>query len=171
MAQIAPSLRRIFPDLPKPLELPPAKHRRYLLQSFSEALARVARTRPQLLVVEDLHWADESMLAFDLCGQSHRPAPGSHCCGHVSGVVDWEGACAGDRAFDLVTLLFYKYKSAAERELLWRYIRDNFDLNTIRVYAAHMIVRQVEWSLRKQTQRHVEHYIAIAHALLADLGS
>jgi len=91
--------------------------------------------------------------------------------GHVSGVVDWEGSCAGDRAFDLVTLLFYRYKSAAERELLWRYIRDNFDLNTIRVYAAHMIVRQVEWSLRKQTQRHVEHYTAIAHAMLADLGS
>ncbi|MEA2680338.1 MAG: hypothetical protein QOK03_2060, partial [Candidatus Binataceae bacterium] len=64
MAQIAPSLRRIFPDLPKPLELPPAKHRRYLLQSFSEALARVARTRPQLLVLEDLHWADESTLAL-----------------------------------------------------------------------------------------------------------
>ena len=64
MAQIAPSLRRIFPDLPKPLELPAAQQRGYLFQSFSEALARVARTRPQLLVLEDLHWADESTLAL-----------------------------------------------------------------------------------------------------------
>ena len=64
MAQIAPSLRRIFPDLPRPLELPAAQQRGYLFQSFSEGLARVARTRPQLLVLEDLHWADEATLAL-----------------------------------------------------------------------------------------------------------
>jgi predicted ATPase len=64
IAQIAPSLRRIFPDLPKPLELPVAQQRGFLFQSFSEALARAARTRPQLLVFEDLHWADESTLAL-----------------------------------------------------------------------------------------------------------
>jgi hypothetical protein len=64
LAQIAPSLRRIFPDIPQPLELPPGQKRRYLFQSFSEALARAARTRPQLLVLEDLHWADESTLAL-----------------------------------------------------------------------------------------------------------
>jgi predicted ATPase len=34
------------------------------LQSVSEALARAARLRPQLLVLEDLHWADESTLAL-----------------------------------------------------------------------------------------------------------
>jgi predicted ATPase len=64
LAQIAPSLRRVFPDLPQPLELPPAQQRGYLLQSVSEALARAARLRPQLLVLEDLHWADESTLAL-----------------------------------------------------------------------------------------------------------
>src|ERR1700719_4500166 len=64
LAQIAPHLRRIFPDIPQPLELPPAQQRRYLFQSFSEVLARVARTHPQLLIVEDLHWADESTLAL-----------------------------------------------------------------------------------------------------------
>jgi predicted ATPase len=64
LAQIAPSLRRIFPDISKPLELPPAQQRQYLFQSFSEALARLALTRPQLLVLEDLHWADESTLAL-----------------------------------------------------------------------------------------------------------
>jgi len=73
LAQIAPSLRRIFPDISKPLELPPAQQRRYLFQSFSEALARLARTRPQLLVLEDLHWADESTLAL-LIYVAHRIA-------------------------------------------------------------------------------------------------
>ena len=64
LAQIAPSLRRVFPDLPKPLELPAAQQRGYLFQSFAEGLARAARIRPQLLVLEDLHWADESTLAL-----------------------------------------------------------------------------------------------------------
>ncbi|MGC2306225.1 ATP-binding protein [Candidatus Binatus sp.] len=64
LAQIAPSLRRVFPDIPQPLELPPAQQRRYLFQSFSEALARAARTRPNMYLLEDLHWADESSLAL-----------------------------------------------------------------------------------------------------------
>jgi hypothetical protein len=33
MAQIAPSLRRVFPDIAQPLELPPALQRHYLFQS------------------------------------------------------------------------------------------------------------------------------------------
>ena len=64
LAQLAPSLRRIFPDIPQPLEMPPVQRRRYLFQSVSEALGRAARTRPQLNILEDLHWADESTLAL-----------------------------------------------------------------------------------------------------------
>jgi tetratricopeptide (TPR) repeat protein/uncharacterized membrane protein len=64
LAQIAPSLRRVFPDLPKPLELPAAQQRGFLFQSFSEAMAQAARTRPNMYLIEDLHWADESTLAL-----------------------------------------------------------------------------------------------------------
>jgi tetratricopeptide (TPR) repeat protein len=64
LAQIAPRLRRIFPDLPKPLELPPAQQRHYLFQSVSEMMARSAQTLSQLYILEDLHWADESTLAL-----------------------------------------------------------------------------------------------------------
>jgi len=64
LAQIAPSLRRIFPDLPKPLELPAAQQRVYLFQSLAEATARAARIRPFIYLLEDLHWADESTLAL-----------------------------------------------------------------------------------------------------------
>jgi tetratricopeptide (TPR) repeat protein len=64
LAQIAPSLRRILPDLPRPLELPPAQKRRYLFQNFAEMMGRAARARPQLIILEDLHWADESSLAL-----------------------------------------------------------------------------------------------------------
>ena len=64
LAQIAPSLRRVFPDIPPPLELPPAQKRRYLFLSASEAVARAARLRAQLYLLEDLHWADESTLGL-----------------------------------------------------------------------------------------------------------
>ena len=64
LAQLAPRLRRVFPDIPQPLDLPPVQKRRYLFQSFSEAIGRAARTRSYLYVVEDLHWADESTLAL-----------------------------------------------------------------------------------------------------------
>ena len=64
LAQIAPSLRRVFPDLPQPVELPPAQKRRFLFQSVSDALGRAAQTRSQLQILEDLHWADESTLGL-----------------------------------------------------------------------------------------------------------
>ncbi len=73
IAQIVPNLRRLFPDIPQPLELPPAQQRRYLFQSVSEVLARAARTRPQLRILEDLQWADESTLAL-LIHLAHRAA-------------------------------------------------------------------------------------------------
>jgi AAA ATPase domain len=61
-AQIAPSLRRIFPDIPQPVDLPPAQKRRYIFQSVSEGLAHAAQTRSYVYILEDLHWADESTL-------------------------------------------------------------------------------------------------------------
>jgi class 3 adenylate cyclase/tetratricopeptide (TPR) repeat protein len=59
IARIAPALRRLFPDIPEPLELPPELARRYLWNSFREFLTRGAQTQPLLLVLEDLHWADD----------------------------------------------------------------------------------------------------------------
>ena len=60
IARIAPSLRRAFPDIPPPIELPAELARRYVWNSFSEFLGRAAQGQPLLLVLEDLHWADES---------------------------------------------------------------------------------------------------------------
>lgn len=62
IARIAPALRRLFPDIPQPVELPPELARRYLWNSFHQFVARGSQTQPLLLVLEDLHWADESTL-------------------------------------------------------------------------------------------------------------
>ena len=64
LAQLAPSLRRVFRDLPESVELPTAQRRRYLFQSFSDVLGRWARTCPLLLILDDLQWADEPTLAL-----------------------------------------------------------------------------------------------------------
>ncbi|MBV8360059.1 MAG: AAA family ATPase, partial [Deltaproteobacteria bacterium] len=64
LAEIAPGLRRVFPDLPMPPELPTAQVRRYLFQSLFNFIARLAQMRPLLLALDDLHWADESTLAM-----------------------------------------------------------------------------------------------------------
>ena len=60
IARIAPALRRVFPDIPPPVELPAELARRYVWNSFGSFIGRAAQGQPLLLVLEDLHWADES---------------------------------------------------------------------------------------------------------------
>lgn len=62
IARILPALRRVLPDVPAPLDLPPEQARRYLWLSLQEFLERASRARPLMLALEDLHWADESTL-------------------------------------------------------------------------------------------------------------
>jgi class 3 adenylate cyclase/tetratricopeptide (TPR) repeat protein len=62
VARIMPELRRIFPDIPVPLQLPPEQERHYLLNSVRAFVNRASTNSPLLLVLEDLHWADEPTL-------------------------------------------------------------------------------------------------------------
>jgi adenylate cyclase len=64
LARLLPKLNRILPDLPPPLELPPQQARRHLFNCFCDFIARVARERTTLLILEDLHWADDSTLSL-----------------------------------------------------------------------------------------------------------
>jgi len=67
LARLMPQLRRMFPDIPKPLELSPDQSRearRLLFNAFREFLARTANDRPVLLLMEDLQWADEGTLSL-----------------------------------------------------------------------------------------------------------
>ncbi|MBV8134074.1 MAG: AAA family ATPase, partial [Deltaproteobacteria bacterium] len=64
LARLLPKLRRILPDLPPALDLPPLQARRHLFNCFFDFLARIATEQPTLMIVEDLHWADDSTLAL-----------------------------------------------------------------------------------------------------------
>jgi DNA-binding SARP family transcriptional activator len=59
IARLVPKLRRLCPDIPPPLDLPAEQERRYLFNSVLEVLGRTAAARPTLLVLDDIHWADE----------------------------------------------------------------------------------------------------------------
>jgi class 3 adenylate cyclase/tetratricopeptide (TPR) repeat protein len=62
VARVVPHLRRLFPDIPPPLELPPEQERRYLFNSIREFIARAGANRPQVFVLDDLHWGDAATL-------------------------------------------------------------------------------------------------------------
>jgi len=62
VAKLMPELRRLFPDIPPPLELPPEQERRYLFNGMRDFLARAGRAQPLALVLDDLQWADDSTL-------------------------------------------------------------------------------------------------------------
>jgi tetratricopeptide (TPR) repeat protein len=62
IARLLPQLRRLFPDTGAPLELPPEQSRRFLFNAVARVLARMSTKQPLLLLLDDLHWADEGTL-------------------------------------------------------------------------------------------------------------
>ncbi|MGA9306592.1 MAG: AAA family ATPase, partial [Candidatus Sulfotelmatobacter sp.] len=64
IARLVPQLRRMFQDIPSPLEASPEQSRHVLFNAIAEFLARAAADSPLLLLIEDLHWADEGTMAL-----------------------------------------------------------------------------------------------------------
>jgi DNA-binding winged helix-turn-helix (wHTH) protein/tetratricopeptide (TPR) repeat protein len=64
LGRVLPKLRRLIPDLSPPLELAAEQARRQLFNSATNFIARRCLEQPAVLVLEDLHWADDSSLAL-----------------------------------------------------------------------------------------------------------
>jgi class 3 adenylate cyclase/tetratricopeptide (TPR) repeat protein len=62
IARMVPELRRRFPDIGDPLELPPEQQRRYFFNAVAAFVARGSKRFPLMMVVDDVHWADEPTL-------------------------------------------------------------------------------------------------------------
>lgn len=62
VARLVPELRRRFPDIPEPLDLPPEQQRRYFFNAVGAFISRGATRFPLLLVMDDVHWADQPTL-------------------------------------------------------------------------------------------------------------
>ena len=89
--------------------------------------------------------------------------------GEISGVIDWDAPCAGDRAFDLATLLFYAGDQPELRAMLVRYYVERASWDTLRLYLAHMIVRQLDWSIRYHERAVVEHWLGVSQLIAREL--
>src|SRR6266700_2681004 len=71
MGSLASALSPLLPDLlPRPSELPPLpplapeQEKRRLFAALAQLLLRQATQQPALLIVEDLHWSDQTSLDF-----------------------------------------------------------------------------------------------------------
>ena len=62
IAKLLPELRRLYPDIPAAIELPPEQQRRFLFNAYREFVERSSRLTPVVAVFEDLHWGDEATL-------------------------------------------------------------------------------------------------------------
>lgn len=64
LVKILPELALTHPDLPSIPTLPPELEKRRLFETLMHFLARLATPNPLLLIIEDIHWSDETSLEF-----------------------------------------------------------------------------------------------------------
>jgi tetratricopeptide (TPR) repeat protein len=62
VARLVPELRDRFPDIPSPVELAPQQRQRYLYNAMLNFTRRLSGTVPCVILLDDLHWADESSI-------------------------------------------------------------------------------------------------------------
>lgn len=89
--------------------------------------------------------------------------------GVITGVIDWEAATLGDRAFDLSTLAFYVFTDDEQRRALIRRAAELSGLGAVRVYLAHLMFRQTEWCTRFYGDDRVRFYVDHSRTVLDEL--
>ncbi len=87
----------------------------------------------------------------------------------VVGVVDWEGVRAGDRVFDLATQMFYATNDGDVQRRLQRAALERGRPGVLGIYLCHLIVRQVDFSIRHHGSAEVEQWLDHASGLLSVL--
>jgi Ser/Thr protein kinase RdoA (MazF antagonist) len=126
-----------------------------------QTAALLAEVRGTVAMVAGAHFRTNDAVHFDF---STANILVEH--GEVSGVIDWNGCCAGDRGFDLTTLAFYALEDPGVATwLLDRACKISGPLG-VALYLAHMIVRQLDWSIRNHDQPTVTRYLNISLSAL-----
>jgi hypothetical protein len=90
----------------------------------------------------------------------------------ITGVIDMNPpVISGDRAFDLATLLFYIYDHDGLRAALRGRLLELAGPGAAAVYLAHMVLRQVDWSLRHdQGGAATDLHLRLGRMVVNDLG-
>ncbi len=64
LVKLLPELATLLPDLVPTTSLEPEQEKRRLFQALAQFLVRLAARQPLFVVVEDLHWSDDTSLEF-----------------------------------------------------------------------------------------------------------
>ena len=64
VARLVPEIRRVAADIPPPAELTPEQQRRVLFNAVLDLFRRLAARQPLVLLLDDLHWADDATLGL-----------------------------------------------------------------------------------------------------------
>lgn len=90
----------------------------------------------------------------------------------ITGVVDVNPPPVnGDRAFDLATLAFYVYDVGALRQPILARLSGLASRAAAAAYLAHMVLRQVEWSVRHYPAAPAtRHHLRLAQLIIDDIG-
>jgi len=65
--------------------------------------------------------------------------------GTLTGIIDWEGACAGDHRYDLVA---YAFDLDGHGQQIWDRVEPLVEPHMLRAYVAHMALRRTDWAIR-----------------------
>lgn len=84
--------------------------------------------------------------------------------GHITGVIDWDGASRGDRRLDLVTLRFGIHDITADPAATAHLDRllDGLPRDVLTPMWAHMSLRIIDWAIRHFSPGDVDHYLDLA---------
>lgn len=69
--------------------------------------------------------------------------------GTLTGIIDWEGACAGDHRYDLVAFAF---DLDGHGQQIWDRVEALVEPHVLRAYAAHMALRRTDWAIRQRPE-------------------
>lgn len=91
----------------------------------------------------------------------------------ITGVIDINPPLlAGDRAFDLATLLFYVYDHEGLRRRIGGQLLELAGSRVARAYLAHMVLRQVDWSVRNYPRATAtRHHLRLGRLIVNDISS
>ena len=73
--------------------------------------------------------------------------------------------------FDVATMLFYSYADPAVHSQLWQTIVEQSGPVSGALYLAHLIHRQVDWSIRYHSPETIERWLMLTTIVLGDLAA
>ena len=64
LTRLVPKIRSVLNDVPEPAELEPEQQRRVLFNAVLDLFRRLSARQPVVLLLDDLHWADEATVGL-----------------------------------------------------------------------------------------------------------